>query len=128
MSHRAWSAVRESLTIWKLCPHFPDTTAYGQHDTRESGALYALTQWAVVAGVFACGTCPIKVDLTDATNIVFGNVPSPGRDRVPLFDLDLHLETRGEERVCDLSGLNTSSLACPHRSGRLSAMFVTLRS
>lgn len=52
--------------------------------------LYAPTKRAIVAGVFAGWACPIKVDLADATNIVFGNVPAPGRDGVPLLDLDFH--------------------------------------
>lgn len=56
--------------------------------------LRALTQGTIVAWIFACRTCAIKMDLADAADVVFGNVPPPGRDGVPLFDLDLHLGGR----------------------------------
>jgi len=49
-----------------------------------------LTQAAVVARVFAGRTRPIKVDLADAADVVFRDVPSPGGDGVPLLDGDLH--------------------------------------
>ena len=52
--------------------------------------LRALTQGTVVAGIFASWACAVEMDLADAADIVFGYVPPPGRDGVPLFDLDLH--------------------------------------
>ena len=59
----------------------------------------ALTQGTIVAGIFACWTCAIKMDLADPADIVFGNVPPPGRDGVPLFDLDLHWGSRRAMRL-----------------------------
>jgi hypothetical protein len=51
----------------------------------------ALTQGAIIARVFACWTCAVEVHLADTADVVFGDIPSPGRDGVPLFDPDLHL-------------------------------------
>jgi hypothetical protein len=48
------------------------------------------TKAAVIPRVFAAGARSVEVDLTNATNVVFGEVPSPGRHGVPLLDLDLH--------------------------------------
>lgn len=78
--------------MWKLCPHFPDTVVRdGQWNSRLRMFRYAvLTQAAVVAGILAGWTCPVKVDLTDAADVVLGNVPSPGRDRVPLLNFHFH--------------------------------------
>lgn len=36
------------------------------------------------------------MDLADATDVVLWDIPSPGRDRVPLLDSDLHGEWRSE--------------------------------
>jgi hypothetical protein len=49
-----------------------------------------LTKTAVVAGILAGRTRPVKVHLADAANIVLWYVPPPRRDRVPLGDADLH--------------------------------------
>lgn len=49
-----------------------------------------LTQAAVVAWVFACWTGAIKMDLTNATHVVFRNIPPPRSNRVPLLYGDLH--------------------------------------
>lgn len=62
-----------------------------------------LTDAAVVAGISAGRTRPIEVDLANATDVVFGNVPPPGRDGVPLLDLDLHLDGQGQKRSAVLS-------------------------
>ncbi len=53
--------------------------------------MAGLTKTAVVAWVFASRTRPVEVHLADAANIVFGDVPPPRRDRVPLCDSDLHV-------------------------------------
>ena len=58
-------------------------------------ACRALTEGAVIAGVFACWTCAVKVYLADTADIVFGDIPPPGRDGVPLLDRDLHLGGQG---------------------------------
>lgn len=47
-------------------------------------------QAAIVAWIFTCRTRPVKVDLTDTTNIVFRYIPAPSSDRIPLLDGDLH--------------------------------------
>lgn len=57
------------------------------------GLHWRLTQAALVARIFASRACAIKVDLADAADIVFREIPSPSRDGVPLFDLDLHFES-----------------------------------
>ena len=49
-----------------------------------------LTEAAVVAGILARRTGPVEVDLADTADIVFGEIPSPRRDGVPLLDLDFH--------------------------------------
>lgn len=48
------------------------------------------TQTAIISGVFACRACPIEINLADATHVVIGDVPSPGRYRTPLSNFNLH--------------------------------------
>lgn len=62
----------------------------------DGGDGQALTQAAIVARVFARRTRAVEVDLADATDVVLWDIPSPGRDRVPLLDSDLHGEWRSE--------------------------------
>ena len=50
-----------------------------------------LTKGTIIAGVFTCRACPVKVDLADTADIVFGNIPPPGRDSIPLLDRDFHV-------------------------------------
>lgn len=49
-----------------------------------------LTKAAVIARVFACWACAVKVDLADAADVVLGDIPPPRRDGVPAGNLDLH--------------------------------------
>lgn len=49
-----------------------------------------LTEAAVVAGVFASRASAVKMHLADTADVVLWEIPAPGRDRVPLRDLDLH--------------------------------------
>lgn len=49
-----------------------------------------LTKTAVVAWVFASRACAVKVNLADAADVVFGDIPLPCRDGVPLLDGDFH--------------------------------------
>lgn len=53
-------------------------------------AKRVLTEAAVVAWVFAGGTRAVEIDLADTAHIIFGDVPSPGSDRIPFLNLDLH--------------------------------------
>ena len=48
------------------------------------------TQAALVSGISACWAGSVEMDLADAADIVFGDIPSPGRHGVPLLDRDLH--------------------------------------
>lgn len=48
------------------------------------------TQSAVVSGIFARRTGPVKLDATDAAHLVLGHVPSPCCHGIPLFDRDFH--------------------------------------
>lgn len=57
-----------------------------------------LTEAAIVTGKFACRAGSVKLGLTDATNVVFGQVPSPCGYAVPLLNLDLHTATRVGDR------------------------------
>ena len=49
-----------------------------------------LTDATIIAWIFACWACAVKVDLTDTTNIIVGDVPTPSRDTVPSLYFDLH--------------------------------------
>jgi hypothetical protein len=49
-----------------------------------------LTKATVVTGIFTGGTGSIEMNLADTTDIVFGKIPSPSRNSIPLRDLDLH--------------------------------------
>ena len=51
---------------------------------------FALTKAAVVAGILARRTRPVKVYLTDAADVVLGNIPLPCGDGIPLLDGDFH--------------------------------------
>jgi hypothetical protein len=62
----------------------------------DTNACSALTERAVIAGVFACRACAVKVDLADTADIVFWDIPPPGRDGVPLLDCDLHPGGQGK--------------------------------
>jgi hypothetical protein len=48
------------------------------------------TQAAVISRIFACRTSAIKIYLTDATDVVVGDVPSPCSHSIPSLELDLH--------------------------------------
>jgi hypothetical protein len=48
------------------------------------------TEAAVVAGVFTSWTGAVEVDLTDAADVVFRDIPAPSGNRVPFCDPDLH--------------------------------------
>lgn len=50
-----------------------------------------LTQGAIVARVFAGGTCAVELDAAYAADIILGHVPSPRGHRVPFFDGDFHV-------------------------------------
>ena len=50
------------------------------------------TQSAVIAGIFAGGTCAIELDSTYTTDIVLWHVPSPRGHRVPFVYSDFHGE------------------------------------
>jgi hypothetical protein len=50
------------------------------------------TQAAIISWILARWTCAIEVYLADSADVVVGDIPSPCRYRVPLPDLDLHLE------------------------------------
>lgn len=49
-----------------------------------------LTQSTIVPGILASRTGAVELDPTDAAHLVFGHVPSPRRDGVPLLDSDFH--------------------------------------
>lgn len=51
-----------------------------------------LTKATVVAGILARRTRPVKVHLTDTADVVFGDIPLPCGDGIPLFDGDFHRE------------------------------------
>ena len=77
--------------MWKLWPHFPDTVAdFNQIRRISIGNIIIRTQTAIISGVFACRACPIEINLADATHVVIGDVPSPGRYRTPLSNFNLH--------------------------------------
>jgi hypothetical protein len=83
---------RSLLTIWKLCPHLPETgvcVSFEESWRRKEGAL---TQGTIISGVFACWTCTIEVDLADAADVVVGDIPLPNSYRIPCYELDLHLD------------------------------------
>jgi hypothetical protein len=80
------------LTIWKLCPHLPETGVCVSSEKSRRRKEGALTQDAIISGVFACWTCTIEVDLADAADVVVGNIPSPCSYGIPFPDLDLHLD------------------------------------
>lgn len=49
-----------------------------------------LTQAAVIAGVFACWASAVKMNLTNATHVVLGDVPTPSSYGVPFLYGDSH--------------------------------------
>src|SRR6478609_8663747 len=49
-----------------------------------------LTDATIIAWIFACWACAVKVNLTDTTNIIVGDVPTPSRNTVPSLYFDLH--------------------------------------
>jgi hypothetical protein len=53
--------------------------------------LECLTKTALIPRISTCGAGSIEVDLTDAADIVLGEIPSPRRDGVPLLDLHFHV-------------------------------------
>lgn len=53
---------------------------------------HRLTEAAVIAGIFACWTRAIKLNLADATDIVFWEIPAPGCNGVPFLDENLHYQ------------------------------------
>lgn len=59
---------------------------------REDRRVREHTQAAIIAWVFASRTSAVEMDLADTTDVVVGDIPSPCRHRVPLLDLDLHVE------------------------------------
>ncbi|MCJ1375422.1 hypothetical protein MMC20_006657 [Loxospora ochrophaea] len=61
--------------------------------TLETGEL---TQGAIVAGIFACGTCPIELDAANAADIILRHIPSPRGHGVPLPYSHLHDNEKGE--------------------------------
>lgn len=72
--------------LWKLWPHFPDTgESFSRLGRRERGGwrLEAgrLTEFTVIPGKSTRRTGTIKMDLADSTDIVFWDVPAPGRHR-----------------------------------------------
>lgn len=79
----------EGDTIWKEWPHFPITVPVLSPVTPEA-LMCKHTQCAIVARIFARGTCAVKLHATDTANIVFRHIPSPCRHSVPLLDRDLH--------------------------------------
>lgn len=79
----------------RICQTLETHAPHGQLDISCHGRTALgcrLTQAAFVARIFASRTCAIKVDLADAADIVFREIPSPSRDGVPLFDFDLHVD------------------------------------
>ena len=48
-------------------------------------------QGTVVARILACRTGSIERNTTDTAGLVFRLIPTPGRNRVPLLDSDLHV-------------------------------------
>jgi hypothetical protein len=48
------------------------------------------TQLAVITGILACGTCAIEMHLTDTTDIVLRDVPSPCSYSIPFPDCYFH--------------------------------------
>lgn len=80
------------LTIWKLCPHLPETISIINDRSRYCTQKLIRTQTAIIPWVFTSRTGTIKVDLTDSADVVVGDVPSPCSHRVPLANLDFHLE------------------------------------
>jgi hypothetical protein len=81
----------------------------GQTPPRQS---MTLTEAAVIAWVFARRTRAIKVDLADAAHIVFGYVPSPGSDGIPLRYLDFH--SAGRRRCLVLALKSSLQVVPPH--------------
>lgn len=75
-------------------------------------------QAAIVAWVFTCRARPVKVDLTDTTNIVFRYVPAPSSDRIPLLDGDLHDVLRKESHGIDIVEMRISGARIETQSGR----------
>lgn len=47
---------------------------------------------AIISGEFAGGTSAVKLDSTDATDLIFRHVPPPCSNGVPFLYLDLHVE------------------------------------
>lgn len=74
-----------------------------------------LTDAAVIAWIFARRTCAIKGNLTDTTDVVLGEIPSPSPNGVPLLDGDLHPvpRFRGGELLLSKDTL----LTCRERKG-----------
>lgn len=76
--------------MWKLWPHFPDTSSKSE-DIFESCDMVH-TDAAIISGVSACWACAVELDLTDTTDVVFGKIPTPCGHRFPPRNLDLHIE------------------------------------
>ncbi|KAM3078245.1 hypothetical protein ACMFMF_004651 [Clarireedia jacksonii] len=52
--------------------------------------INALTQAAIITGILASRTSPIKVYLTNTADIIVRNIPPPCRDGIPSSNLYLH--------------------------------------
>lgn len=80
---------RQEAVLCVSVPPLPEGRLRTHH--MERVATFAHQQRAVVSWKFACRTCSVELDATDATNFVFRHIPPPGGDRMPFLYLDLHL-------------------------------------
>ena len=56
----------------------------------EGMAAFAHEQSAIIAGKLARRTSAVELDATDAADVFFRHVPSPGSDAMPFLDCDFH--------------------------------------
>ena len=91
-------------TIWNEWPHFPST---GHHWTYVSYDFMKVsiprsrllhTERTVIARKLAGWTSAVKLNATDATDLILRHVPAPGCNRIPFLDRDLHLRTKVKKK------------------------------
>jgi hypothetical protein len=56
------------------------------------------TERTVIARKLAGWTSAVKLNATDATDLILRHVPAPGCNRIPFLDRDLHLRTKSKKK------------------------------
>lgn len=70
--------------------HLPHKKQKTKKKKDRGGTKAKHTQSTIIPRILACRTSSVKLDATDAADVVFGHVPAPGGDGVPFFDCDFH--------------------------------------